>query len=161
MGRCVYTSTLLHEYQGFGLNAKASCFSWRLTYSERFSTDFYICDSKSGIRILVKAGKGCKLIPLIKESRLVNTRRNRFLSHNLIKWLRDRNLSAESRLIRLEEGYIKEGDLVSVIGMLCRGNDDIPMIVEPPEMISTGCQWRRLLLPVDFYGLLLGTTQSH
>jgi len=34
---CVYTSTLLYEYEGFGwkaLTAKAPYFSWRLTYSE-------------------------------------------------------------------------------------------------------------------------------
>ncbi|KAJ8436889.1 hypothetical protein Cgig2_017314 [Carnegiea gigantea] len=166
VGECVYTSTLLYEYEGFrlkALTAKAPCFSWRLAYSERFSTDFYIYDRKSGIRSLVKAehGHGRKLIPLIVESRLVNTSGNRFLSPNLIKWLTDRNLSAESRLIRLEEGYIKEGDSVSVIGMLYKGEGDVAMIVQPPELISTGCQWQRLLLPVDFDGLLLGTPRSH
>lgn len=164
VGECVYASTLLYEYEGSGLKAltaEAPCFSWRLAYSERFSTDFYICDRKSGIRSLVKAGHGRKVIPLIIESRLVSTSGNRFLSPNLIKWLTDRNLSAESRLIRLEEGYIKEGDSVSMIGTLYKGEDDVAMIVQPPELISTGCQWRRLLFPVDFDGLLLGTPRTH
>ncbi|XP_019107632.2 uncharacterized membrane protein At1g16860 isoform X2 [Beta vulgaris subsp. vulgaris] len=105
VGGCVYTSTLLYEYEGFGLNAKQPCFLWKLAYSERFSTDFYISDKNSGIRTLVKAGYGCGLIPLIVESRLVYTRKNRILSPNLTKWLTDRNLSADSRVIRLEEGH--------------------------------------------------------
>lgn len=51
--------------------------------------------------------------------------------------------------------YIKEGDSATVIGMLQKGGDDIVMVVQPPELISTGCLWQRLLLPVDFDGLLL------
>ncbi|KAK9280490.1 hypothetical protein L1049_014182 [Liquidambar formosana] len=162
VSRCIYTSTLLYEYGGFGLklsNVNKPCFRWSLVYSERFSTDFYITDKKSGIRAMVKAGSDCKVIPLIVESRLVNTTgRCRILSSHFTKWLRDRNLSAESRLLRLEEGYIKEGSSVTVIGMLHR-NNDIVMIVQPPELISTGCLWRKLLLPVDVDGLILGVPE--
>lgn len=161
VGRCVYTSTLLYEYEGFGfksLNAKQPCFLWRLAYSERFSTDFYIFDKNSGIRTLIKAGCGCRLVPLINESRLVYTRRNRILSPNLTKWLTDKNLSADPRVIRLEEGYIKEGDCATVIGVVHRGGDDIAMVVQPPDLISTGCLWQRLLFPVNFDSLLLGLT---
>lgn len=122
---------------------------------QRFSTDFYITDSKSGIRALVKAGPGCKVIPLIIESRLVATVRKRSsLSTHLRKWLRDRNLSAEAHLLRLEEGYIEEGNSVSVMGMLNRSEDSL-MIVHPPEITSTGCLWRNMLLPVDVDGLIL------
>ncbi|KAI8572867.1 hypothetical protein RHMOL_Rhmol01G0233500 [Rhododendron molle] len=157
--RCIYTSTILYESGGLGLkpiDANTTCFHWRLAYSERFSTDFYITDSKSGIRALVKAGSDCRVVPLIIESRLVNTTRKCItLSTHLRKWLRDRDLSAEARLLRLEEGYVKEGNSVSVIGMLNR-SDDTATIVQPPELISTGCLWRNMLLPVDVDGLILG-----
>lgn len=76
----------------------------RLSTWQRFSTDFYLTDRKSGLRAIVKAGSGCNVIPLVFESKLVNTRKCRILSPHLTKWLRERNLSAESRLLRLEEG---------------------------------------------------------
>lgn len=107
----------------------------------------------------MKAGPGCKVLPLVTESRLVNTtRKQRVLSSHLKKWLRDRNLPTEARLLRLEEGYIKEGSSVSVIGMLHR-NSDAVTIVQPPQLMSTGCLWRKLLVPVDIDGLILGLTE--
>ncbi|XP_034933444.1 uncharacterized membrane protein At1g16860 isoform X1 [Populus alba] len=156
--RCTYVSTLLYEYGGFGvkpMNANSSCLQWNLKYCERFSTDFYITDRKSGIRAMVKAGSGCKVVPLIVESKLVTTRQCRTLSSHLRKWLQERNLSAEARLLRLEEGYVQEGSFVTVIGVL-RRNNDISMIVQPQELFSTGCLWQKLLLPVDVDGLILG-----
>lgn len=159
--RCIYTSTLLYECKGFDLktlNVSISCFRWRLAYCERFSTDFYIADRKSGVRAMVKAGSDAKVIPLINESRIVNTTRNcKALSSHLRKWLGEKNISTEPRLLRLEEGYMKEGSSVTVIGMLHRNSDSL-MIVEPPELISTGCLWQKLLLPVDIDGLILGVT---
>ncbi|XP_024171870.2 uncharacterized membrane protein At1g16860 [Rosa chinensis] len=155
--RCVYASTLLYAYKGLTLqprNVKRSCFQWHLEYCERFSTDFFLTDRKSGLRAIVKAGSGCNLIPLIFESKLVNTRKCRILSPHLTKWLRERNLSAESRLLRLEEGYVQEGSTVTVFGMLHR-NNEMTTIVQPPEVISSGCLWRKLLLPVDIDGLIL------
>ncbi|WKA05734.1 hypothetical protein VitviT2T_023682 [Vitis vinifera] len=160
--RCIYTSTLLYEYPGLGLklaDAKVPCFGWGLAYCERFSTDFYITDSKSGIRALVKAGSGSRVTPLIVESRLVNTTRKcRFLSSHFKKWLAERNISGQARLLRLEEGYVKEGSSMAVIGMLHRDNDAL-MIVQPPELLSTGCLWRKLLLPVDIDGVILGVPE--
>ncbi|XWS35932.1 hypothetical protein CRYUN_Cryun20dG0039000 [Craigia yunnanensis] len=159
VARCIYASTLLYEYGQFGLkpvNVNRSFFHWNLAYGERFSTDFYITDQRSGIRAVVKAGSGCKVIPLIIESKLITTTKQcRNLSPHLSNWLRDRNLSAEARLLCLEEGYVQEGSTVAVTGMLHKSNDSI-MIVQPPELISTGCLWRRLLLPVDVDGLILG-----
>uniref|UniRef100_A0A2N9IRP2 Uncharacterized protein n=1 Tax=Fagus sylvatica TaxID=28930 RepID=A0A2N9IRP2_FAGSY len=159
---CIYASTFLYEYQGFDLtpvNVKTSCFHWSLAYCERFATDFYITDRKSGVRAVVKAGSGSKVIPLVIEGKLVNTTRQcRILSPDLRKWLRERNLSEEARLLRLEEGYVQEGSYVTVIGMLHR-NNDIVMIIQPPEAISTGCLWRKLLLPVDIDGLILRVSQ--
>ncbi|GAY45778.1 hypothetical protein CUMW_091960 [Citrus unshiu] len=126
----------------------------------RFSTDFYITDRKSGIRVLVKAGSGCKVLPLICESNIVTTSGcSRILSTHLRKWLRDRNLPAEARLLRLEEGYVQEGSSVTVVGMLCKDND-LLMIVQPPQPISTGCLFQRLLFPVDVDGLVLGISDS-
>ncbi|KAH9731344.1 hypothetical protein KPL70_009944 [Citrus sinensis] len=161
--RCIYTSTLLYEYGRLGLkpvNVNKSCCQWSLAYCERFSTDFYITDRKSGIRVLVKAGSGCKVLPLICESNIVTTSGcSRILSTHLRKWLRDRNLPAEARLLRLEEGYVQEGSSVTVVGMLCKDND-LLMIVQPPQPISTGCLFQRLLFPVDVDGLVLGISDS-
>ncbi|KAM2383394.1 uncharacterized membrane protein At1g16860-like [Malus sylvestris] len=159
---CIYASTLLYEYRGLTLqpgNVKRSCFQWHLAYCERFSTDFYLTDQKSGLTAIVKAGSGCKVIPLIVESKLVNTKRCRILSPHLRKWLIERNLSSESRLLRLEEGYVQEGSSVTVFGMLHR-NNEMTTIVQPPEVISTGCLWRKLLLPVDVDGMILRVYQT-
>ncbi|KAI4328957.1 hypothetical protein L6164_021267 [Bauhinia variegata] len=161
--RCVYASTLLYECGGFGLRPakiNKSCFGWNLAYSERLCTDFYITDQKSGTRVVVKAGSGCKVIPLIAESKIIQTTAKcRILSPHLRKWLRERNLSAEARSLRLEEGYVQEGSSVTVIGMLQR-NNDIVMIIQPPEIISTGCMWPKLLLPVDIDGLIIGVSRQ-
>ncbi|XP_043723499.1 uncharacterized membrane protein At1g16860-like [Telopea speciosissima] len=156
--RCIYTSTLLYEYRGFHLKAASAnhkCLQWTLAYSERFSTDFYITDIKSGMSALVKAGYGSKVTPLIVENTLVNTTDgHNILSSYLKKWLAERNLSTEARLLHLKEGYIKEGSYVTVMGVLHRDNN-IVMILQPHQIISTGCHWRKLLLPVDFDGLIL------
>ncbi|KAI5647082.1 hypothetical protein M9H77_33087 [Catharanthus roseus] len=159
VSQCIYTSTLLHEFGEPGLkpaDVRESCFQWRLAYSERFSTDFYITDRKSGTRVLVNAGSNSKVFPLVMESRLIETTTNcRVLSSHLQNWLRERNLSVEARPLRLEEGYIKAGSTISVIGML-RKQNDILMIMQPQEIISTGCVWQKLLLPSDYDGLILG-----
>ncbi|XP_022147465.1 uncharacterized membrane protein At1g16860-like [Momordica charantia] len=158
---CIYASTSLYECRGISLiSQKITPYcGWRLGYSERFSTDFYITDRKTGIRAMVRAGPGSKLVPLIIESKLVNTTRHRkILSPSLRKWLRDRNLSTEARMLRLEEGYVQEGSFVSVMGMLHKNNGHLT-IVQPPDIISTGCVWRKLLLPIDIDGLVLGVSQ--
>ncbi|XP_022924397.1 uncharacterized membrane protein At1g16860-like [Cucurbita moschata] len=160
---CIYASTSLYEYRGMSLvfqKVTQPYCGWKLAYSERFSTDFYITDRKSGIRAMVQAGPGSKLVPLIIESKLVNTTRHRkILSSSLRKWLRDRNLSTEAQMLRLEEGYVQEGSLVSVMGMLHKSNGHLT-VVQPPDAISTGCSWRKLLLPIDIDGLILGVSQT-
>lgn len=55
--------------------------------------------------------------------------------------------------------YIQEGSIVTVVGMF-RRIDDVLMIVPPPQIISTGCLWRRLFLPVDVDGLVLELPDS-
>ncbi|CAN1794120.1 Uncharacterized membrane protein At1g16860 [Linum perenne] len=157
--KCIYTSTVVYEHGGF-----ASCFQWNLAFCERFSTDFYITDRKSGIRALVKAGNGCKVFPLITENKLVTiTRSCRSLSPYLRNWLQQRNLSTEIRQLRLEEGYVQEGSLVSVLGTVHKRNDGLMMIVQPRDVLSTGCLWRKLLLPVEVDGLILAvpTTSAY
>lgn len=80
--------------------------STSLSLWQRFATDFYITDMKSGTRALVKAGYNSKVIPLIDENILVNTTsKNRELSSTLKKWLERRHPSAGARLLRLKEGY--------------------------------------------------------
>lgn len=54
--------------------------------------------------------------------------------------------------------YVQEGSCVTVVGLLHR-NNDMNMIVEPPEIISTGCLWQKLLLPVEIDGLILSVSQ--
>ncbi|KAI3444367.1 hypothetical protein Pfo_001032 [Paulownia fortunei] len=160
---CVYTSTLLYEYRNLCLkpsNVRDLCVLWRLAYSERRSTDFYITDLKSGIRALVKAGPDSEVVPLIIESRLIKTSKKcRVLSSDFRKWLREREISAEARSLCLQEGYIKEGSSVSVVGILQR-NNDVLMIVQPQEIVSTGCLWPKLLLPGDIEGLIIGIPET-
>lgn len=43
--------------------------------------------------------------------------------------------------------------------MLHRNNGQIT-IVQPPDVISTGCVWRKLLLPIYIDGVVLGVSQT-
>ncbi|KAJ7946361.1 Ubiquitin-specific protease family C19 protein [Quillaja saponaria] len=156
--RCVYVSTELYEYKGWGgksANAKHRCFSWGSRHSEKYVSDFYISDFQSGLRALVKAGYGAKVAPFVEPATAVDvTKENRELSPNFLHWLADRNLSSDDRVMRLKEGYIKEGSTVSVMGVV-RRHDNVLMIVPSPEPVSTGCQWARCLLPMYVEGLIL------
>ncbi|XP_039121632.1 uncharacterized membrane protein At1g16860-like [Dioscorea cayenensis subsp. rotundata] len=166
--RCVYTSTLLYECnQPNSKAAKAisQCFPWELNLPrgerrilltcERFTTDFYITDARSGVRALVKAGNNSKVFPLVYENTLIKTASlNRELSLTLKNWLDERHLSAEARLLRLEEGYIKEGSSLTVMGTLNRKSGAL-VIVPPSEPLSTGCLFQKFLLPVVFDGLVI------
>lgn len=156
--RCVYVSTELHEYKGCGgkpANPKHRCFSWGSRHLEKYVSDFYISDFQSGLRALVKAGYGAKVAPFVKPATVVNiTKGNRDLSPSFLRWLADRNLSSDDRIMRLKEGYIKEGSTVSVMGVV-RRHDNVLMIVPSMEPVSTGCQWSRCLLPTYVEGLIL------
>ncbi|KAK3218916.1 hypothetical protein Dsin_012886 [Dipteronia sinensis] len=156
--RCVYVSTELYEYKGWGgksVNPKHHCFSWGSRHTEKYVSDFYISDFQSGLRALVKAGFGAKVAPFVKPTTVVNvTKGNRDLSPNFLRWLADRNLSSDDRTMRLKEGYIKEGSTVSVMGVV-RRHDNVLMIVPSTEPVSTGCQWTRCLLPTYVEGLIL------
>lgn len=151
-------STQLYEYKGLGgksANPKHRCLSWGSRHSEKYVADFYISDFQSGLRALVKAGYGAKVAPFVKPATAVEvTKENKDLSPSFLRWLADRSLSSDDRIMRLKEGYIKEGSTVSVMGVV-RRHDNILMIVPPSEPVSTGCQWVRCLLPTYVEGLIL------
>ena len=74
---------------------------------QRYVSDFYISDFQSGLRALVKAGYGSKVSPFVKPATVANvTTQNKDLSPSFLKWLSDRNLSADNRVMRLKEGYV-------------------------------------------------------
>lgn len=156
--RCVYVSTGLYEYKGWGgksANAKHRCCSWGCRHAENYVADFYVSDFHSGLRALVKAGYGAKVAPLVETATVVDiTKENKDLSPNFLRWLADRSLSSDDRVMRLEEGYVKEGSTVSVMGVV-RRHENILMIVPSPDPVSTGCQWSRCLLPMYVEGLIL------
>lgn len=53
----------------------------------------------------MKAGCGAKVTTLVSESTIVKTtNEHRVLSDYLRKWLGERNISTEARLLRLKEG---------------------------------------------------------
>ncbi|WCJ20127.1 Ubiquitin-specific protease family C19-related protein [Euphorbia peplus] len=156
--RCVYVSTELYEYKGCGgqsAHPKHRFFSWGSRYSEKYVADFYISDFQSGLRALVKAGFGAKVAPFVKPATVADVKKeNRDSSPSFLRWLADRSLSSDDRVMRLKEGYIKEGSTVSVMGVV-RRHDNVLMIVPPQEPVSTGCQWLQCLLPTYVEGLVL------
>jgi hypothetical protein len=50
--------------------------------------------------------------------------------------------------------YIKEGSTVSVMGVVQR-NDNVLMIVPPPDPFTTGCQWPKCIFPATLQGIVL------
>jgi hypothetical protein len=156
--RCVYTSTSLYEYRGWdskAANATHRRFTWGLRSSERRVVDFYISDFQSGLRALVKTGYGARVTPYVEESAVVDANPlNKDLSPEFMTWLGERNLSSDDRVMRLKEGYIKEGSTVSVMGVVQR-NDNVLMIVPPAEPFTTGCQWAKCILPASLEGIVL------
>lgn len=161
--RCVYTSTSLYEYRGWDSKAANSShrrFTWGLRSVERHVVDFYISDFQSGLRALVKAGSGAKVTPYVDESIAVDINQsNRDISPEFVRWLGKRNLSGDDRVMRLKEGYIKEGSTVSVMGVVQR-NDNVLMIVPPPDPIPTGCMWSKCILPAHLEGIVIRCEDS-
>ncbi|XP_047311101.1 uncharacterized membrane protein At1g16860-like [Impatiens glandulifera] len=156
--RCVYTSTTLFEYRGCDsktANPTHRRFTWGLRSSERHVVDFYISDFQSGLRALVKTGCSSRVTPYVEESIIVDVNpSNKDLSPEFLRWLSERNLSSDERIMRLKEGYIKEGSTVSVMGVVQR-NDNVLMIVPPQEAFTTGCQWAKCILPASLEGIIL------
>ncbi|CAH9137505.1 unnamed protein product [Cuscuta epithymum] len=157
--RCIYTSTSLYEYRGWdskAANPTHRHFTWGLRSSEKHVVDFYISDFQSGLRALVKTGYGAKVTPYVEEESVVIDVNplNKELSPELIRWLGERKLSSDDRVMRLKEGYIKEGSTVSVMGVVQR-NENVLMIVPPPEPFTTGCSWVKCIFPATLDGIVL------
>ncbi|XP_075502152.1 putative membrane protein At1g16860 [Primulina tabacum] len=156
--RCVYTSTSLYEYRGWdskAANPTHRRFTWGLRALERHVVDFYISDFQSGLRALVKTGYGARVTPHVDESVVVEINpSNGDASSDFSRWLGVRNLSSDDCVMCLKEGYIKEGSTVSVMGVVQR-NENVLMIVPPPEPFSTGCQWSKCILPASLEGVVL------
>ncbi|XP_031118505.1 uncharacterized membrane protein At1g16860-like [Ipomoea triloba] len=156
--RCIYTSTSLYEYRGWdskAANPTHRRFTWGLRSSEKHVVDFYISDFQSGLRALVKTGYGAKVTPYVDESVVIDVNPvNKELSPEFIRWLGERKLSSDDRVMRLKEGYIKEGSTVSVMGVVQR-NENVLMIVPPPEPFTTGCQWMKCIFPASLEGIVL------
>ncbi|KAI3463163.1 hypothetical protein Pfo_019826 [Paulownia fortunei] len=156
--RCIYTSTSLYEYRGWdskGANSTHRRFRWRLKSAEKHVVDFYISDFQSGLRALVKTGYGARVTPYVDETVVVDIDpQNKELSPEFICWLREKNLSTNDRVMRLKEGYIKEGSTVSIMGVVQR-NENVLMIVPPPEPFATGCQWTKCIFPASLEGIVL------
>ncbi|KAK1418365.1 hypothetical protein QVD17_27508 [Tagetes erecta] len=161
--RCVYTSTSLYEYRGW--NSKPASpthrrFTWGLRSIERHVVDFYISDFQSGLRALVKTGYGARVTPYVEESAVIDINEsNKDMSPQFKRWLAERTLSGDDRMMRLKEGYIKEGSSVSVMGVVQR-NDNVLMIVPPPEPVPTACQWTSCMLPASLDGIVLRCEDS-
>lgn len=156
--RCVYTSTSLYEYRGWdskAANPTHRRFTWGLRSLESHVVDFYISDFQSGLRALVKTGYGARVTPYVDDSFVVDVNaENKELSPEFIRWLGERNLSSDDRMMRLKEGYVKEGSTVSVMGVVQR-NENVLMIVPPPEPFTTGCQWTKCIFPASLEGIVL------
>ena len=68
--------------------------------------DFYISDFQSGLRALVKTGCGAKVTPYVDDSIAIDVNpQTEELSPEFIRWLGERNLSSDERIMRLKEGY--------------------------------------------------------
>ncbi|MCO5556745.1 hypothetical protein L7F22_010297 [Adiantum nelumboides] len=161
--RCVYSSTGLYEYRGLKskpAKARHRRFTWALRYLERQVVDFYISDLLSGSRALVKAGYGAPVIPHVREVTLVDVSgKNKELPADFVRWMSNKNLSCDDRLMCLREGYIREGNTVTVMGVVQR-QENVLMIVPPREPVSTGYQWRKLFFPRTLKGLIVACHKS-
>ncbi|PSS04678.1 hypothetical protein CEY00_Acc20534 [Actinidia chinensis var. chinensis] len=161
--RCVYISTELYEYRGWGgksAKPKHRFFSWGCRHAEKYVADFYISDFQSGLRAQVKAGYGAKVAAFVKPTTVVDIKKeNQESFPSFLLWLADRSLSSDDRIMRLKEGYIKEGSMVTVMGVV-RRHDNVVMIVPPAQPVSTGCQWAHCLLPTYSDGLILTCDES-
>ncbi|KAG0500163.1 hypothetical protein HPP92_000235 [Vanilla planifolia] len=155
--RCIYTSTELHESRArknlYGITY-SSC-TWSLKRSEKHVVDFYLSDVKSGTRFLVRAGNGAKVICFVKPTMtLLVSKKNKEQSPSFLRWLQNQHIASGDSTMRLNEGYIKEGSTMSILGTL-KSHQNLVIIDPPEEVSSTGWQWRRCFIPMHVEGLIL------
>lgn len=76
-----------------------------LCFQQRRAVDFYISDFQSGLRALVKTGYGARVTPYVDDSLVIDVNPTKDeLSHDFVRWLSERNLSSDDRVMRLKEG---------------------------------------------------------
>lgn len=92
------------SYSCFGTRSLLIIHSYNV-YLQKHAVDFYISDFQSGLRALVKAGYGARVIPYVEETIAIEVDPlKKESSPELIQWLGERNLSVSDRLMRLKEG---------------------------------------------------------
>lgn len=75
------------------------------TVCQRHVVDFYISDFQSGLRALVKTGYGARVTPYVDDSVVIDVNpENKDLSPEFVRWLGERNLSSDDRVMQLKEG---------------------------------------------------------
>lgn len=74
---------------------------------QKHAVDFYISDFQSGLRALVKTGYGARVTPYVDESLVIEVDPlNKELSPEFVRWLGERNLSSDDRVMQLKEGQL-------------------------------------------------------
>ncbi|KAL6603790.1 hypothetical protein ACP70R_044151 [Stipagrostis hirtigluma subsp. patula] len=144
--RCVFTSVELFERRG-------CCRRWQLRHSEARVSNFYISDRNSGKRFLVRAGEGALISPMIKTKTISFDSDKKGASRNLKKLMASNEISCDGD-VRVKEGFIREGDTASVIGVL-RKHHFHGIVDAPAGASTTGCQPMRCMFPVLVEGLIL------
>uniref|UniRef100_A0A0E0AC85 Uncharacterized protein n=1 Tax=Oryza glumipatula TaxID=40148 RepID=A0A0E0AC85_9ORYZ len=144
--RCIFTSVQLYERRG-------CCFRWQQTHSETRTANFYISDRNTGKRFYVRAGEGGKITWMIKRKTDSFDGERKGASRNLKSWMASNDLSCDGT-VRVKEGFIREGDTASVIGVL-KKHHAYDIVDAPSGVVTTGCQFTRCMFPVHVEGLIL------
>ncbi|CAL5039534.1 unnamed protein product [Urochloa decumbens] len=150
--RCVFTSVQLFERRGWA-RCCCCCRQWHLRHSEARVANFYISDRNSGKRFYVRAGEGAKITPMIKLQTISFDGDGKCASVNLKNWMANNDLSCNGAL-RVKEGFIREGDIASVIGVL-KKHHSCDIVDAPAGVVTTGCQPMRFMFPILIEGLIL------
>ncbi|CAN6201031.1 unnamed protein product [Urochloa humidicola] len=152
--RCVFTSVQLFERHGWA-RCCCCCRRWQLRHSEARVANFYISDRNSGKRFYVRAGEGAnaKITPMIKLKTISFDGDGKGTSVNLKNWMASNDLSCNGAL-RINEGFIREGDVASVIGIL-KKHHSCDIVDAPAGVVTTGCQPMRFMFPILIEGLIL------
>ncbi|VAI90377.1 unnamed protein product [Triticum turgidum subsp. durum] len=120
------------------------------------STNFYISDRNSGRRFYVRAGEGAKITWMINRKTISfdgGDGKGKGASRSLKSWAASTGVSCDGA-VRVEEGFIREGDTASVIGVLKR-HHAFDVVDAPDGVVATGCQPARCMFPVLVEGLVL------
>jgi hypothetical protein len=102
---CVSISGLTLPSDFWGCDLLIHHWSRTDSFLQRFVVDFYISDLQTGTRALVKSGCGASVTPYVEESVILDVNpKNKEQPADFIRWLSQRNLSADERVMQLREG---------------------------------------------------------